>query len=358
MDLFGLLEVEPPPRPVTPWSPAALRHVPFGDAVFTLLVALTASSSFLGGASRPRRRTRTTMRRATRTRSRMGAGVPRFGAWQPLFQPYFPEWRENLEFPEPEPREGEFIFRVSLGKVWRLIAMPADSTLDDLVGLILHSVDFDDDHLYEFTYRDRLGAKVTVVHPAMDEGPWADQVPVGTLPLEPGQTMQLCVRLRRRLAIQRQAGTDRAARRQGQEAAPHPGEPRQGTAAVSELGRVTRRKPGATRGWPVSRRVLMRTDVGRKFRVADALILVAATAVGLAASRAITPDELTVQRIWEYAAQPRQGGWSLLFLAELIAEISSIAVIPTLASWTLACLLLRLRGAARRAAGFLGSQGQ
>ena len=25
----------------------------------------------------------------------------------------------------------------------------------------------------------------------MDEGPWADEIPVGTLPLEPGQTMQL-----------------------------------------------------------------------------------------------------------------------------------------------------------------------
>ena len=117
--------------------------------------------------------------------------MPRFGAWQPLFQPYFPEWRENLEFPEPEPREGMFIFRVTLGKVWRLIAMPADATLDDLVDWILRSVKFDSDHLYEFTYRDRLGAEVSAIHPAMDEGPWADQVPIGTLPLEPGQTMEL-----------------------------------------------------------------------------------------------------------------------------------------------------------------------
>ena len=89
--------------------------------------------------------------------------MPRFGAWQPLFQPYFPEWRENLEFPELEPREGTFIFRVSLGKVWRLIAMPADGTLDDLVDWILRSVKFDSDHLYEFTYRDRLGPTVSAI---------------------------------------------------------------------------------------------------------------------------------------------------------------------------------------------------
>ena len=62
-----------------------------------------------------------------------GPERPRFGAWQPIFQPYFPEWRENLEFPEPESREGIFVFRVSLGKdIWRLIAMSDEDTLDDL----------------------------------------------------------------------------------------------------------------------------------------------------------------------------------------------------------------------------------
>jgi hypothetical protein len=182
MDLFGLVEVEQPPRPVTPWSPAGVKHAPFGDAVFTLLAG--ASFDLLLRDDLP----------LAEDEEEDEAGTPsepRFGAWQPLFQPYFPEWRENLEFPEPEPREGTFIFRVSLGKIWRLIAMPADATLDDLVGLILRSVDFDSDHLYEFTYRDRLGAEASASHSAMDEGPWADQIPVGTLPLEPGQTMNL-----------------------------------------------------------------------------------------------------------------------------------------------------------------------
>ena len=97
-----------------------------------------------------------------------------------------------------ELREGTYIFRVSMddfrvspGEVWRLIAVPADATLDDLVNLVLRSVKFDDDHLYELTYRDRLGSNVSALHPAMDEGPWADQILIGTLPMEPGQTMQL-----------------------------------------------------------------------------------------------------------------------------------------------------------------------
>ena len=38
---------------------------------------------------------------------------------------------------------------------------------------------------------DRLGAKVSANSPWMDEGPWADEITIGTLPLEPGQEMKL-----------------------------------------------------------------------------------------------------------------------------------------------------------------------
>ena len=37
MDMFGLVKVKLPPRSVTTWYPAAVDHVPFGDAVFTQL---------------------------------------------------------------------------------------------------------------------------------------------------------------------------------------------------------------------------------------------------------------------------------------------------------------------------------
>jgi hypothetical protein len=84
-----------------------------------------------------------------------------------------------------------FVFRVSLGKAWRRIALGADATLHDLVGWILESVDFDDDHLYAFTYRDRFGAAAEVNHPFMDEGPRGDEVRLGDLPLNPGQSMGL-----------------------------------------------------------------------------------------------------------------------------------------------------------------------
>jgi hypothetical protein len=174
MDLFGLMVVDHPRAPIMTWLPAGLRHDSFGDAVLTLIAGKFLDSYY---------------------------GVPldaedgeaarklRFGVWQPLFQPFFPEWGRNLELPRDELRKAMFIFRISLGKVWRLIAVPSDATLADLADGIVNSVDFDNDHLFEFTYRDRLGAKRTIHHHAMDKGPWADDVTVGKLALEPGQTM-------------------------------------------------------------------------------------------------------------------------------------------------------------------------
>ncbi len=180
MDLFGFMKVGQPDRPLAPWRPSRIDHVPFGDAMMTLLASQFFSSLGISALADQ-----------DEEQEEGALEAPRFGAWQPLFQPYFPEWKKNLELPESETREGTFIFRVSLGKVWRLIAMRADDTLEDLVQWILDSVEFDNDHLYQFNYRNRLGAKVSASHPYMDESPSTDEVPIGTLPLDPGQTMEL-----------------------------------------------------------------------------------------------------------------------------------------------------------------------
>jgi hypothetical protein len=195
MDLFGLLAVVQPSPPVRTWCPAGLWHRPFGDAVFTMLL----EQEF------PPLRDDVPREEDGDEESRSDDVPPEeedgdeesqpddigFGAWQPLFQPYFPEWRENLIPPATVSRDGVYVFRVALGKVWRRIAIPADDTLDDLVHGILRSVRFDDDHLYEFRYRDRLGRTAEVHHPYMDEPPWTDDVRIGDLPLEPGQSMTL-----------------------------------------------------------------------------------------------------------------------------------------------------------------------
>jgi hypothetical protein len=196
MDLFGLMEVDQPSRPAANWSPAGVHRVPFGDAILTLVADSWLDllygegvaeeedeEDFPGGEEVPEE--------ADQDEGDGAPEDPQYGAWQGLIQPFFPEWKENLIFPAIEPRKGVFIFRVSLGKVWRLIALPSNATLGDLVHWILRSVEFDDDHLYEISYRDRRGAKVAATHPAMEEGPWADEISIGNLPIDPGQTMQL-----------------------------------------------------------------------------------------------------------------------------------------------------------------------
>lgn len=177
MDLFGLMKVEHPRSAVQPWCPAGIGHLPFGDAVFTTLWAEWRGLPF-GHSDET-------------SDAEEGAETVRFGRWQPLFQPYFPDWRNNLVLPLPEPRAGVFVFRVSLGKIWRRIAIGSSSHLDNLVSLILRAVHFDCDHLYEFIYRGRFGSEVRVHHPAMDEGPWTNEVRIADLPLAPGQSMKL-----------------------------------------------------------------------------------------------------------------------------------------------------------------------
>jgi len=115
-----------------------------------------------------------------------------WGELQPYFHPYFPEWEHNLPSPQiPEPQTGTYIFRVSLGKIWRRLAISSEATLDVLGGLILESVNFDSDHLDMFSYKHPNGRTVKVYHPYSDwvDGPTTDEVNLGELPLKPGMTM-------------------------------------------------------------------------------------------------------------------------------------------------------------------------
>jgi hypothetical protein len=184
MDLFGLVEVKPVRRDDPFWDRGSTRFSPFGNAVLALLVSGYFRSRTKGSAVQDEWNEDDEL-------SEGQADKFRFGRLQPVFQPYFPEWHNNLILPQAEAHVGVYVFRVSLGEVWRRIAISSADTLDDLLACILRSVKFDNDHLYEFAYRDRFGTTVHALHPECDEGPWADQIPIGELPLEPGQSMQL-----------------------------------------------------------------------------------------------------------------------------------------------------------------------
>jgi hypothetical protein len=117
--------------------------------------------------------------------------VRRFGNWQSALQPYFPEWRNNLVFEPPEFREGLYELTASLSSsCWRRIAISAYDTLDDLAWAIIDAFDFDGDHLYEFSFRDRDGTMTKVVREVYDEDEVrTDEMQVGYLPLSEGQSI-------------------------------------------------------------------------------------------------------------------------------------------------------------------------
>ena len=112
------------------------------------------------------------------------------GQLQPFIQPYFPQWQNNIQWPEVSFRSGTHIFRVSLSKsIWRRIAIDAETSLEFLADVILDAFDFANDHLHRFIYRSHLGTNQDVNHPYMDEGPFTSEVRVGDMTLPIGGTM-------------------------------------------------------------------------------------------------------------------------------------------------------------------------
>ncbi len=90
---------------------------------------------------------------------------------------------------EPEFQEGIYVFKIIIGKVWRRIAISGDQELDLLSDAILEAFEFDHDHLYQFTYKNRKGLAISVNAPGMEEQPFTTEVLVGNLGLNPGDIL-------------------------------------------------------------------------------------------------------------------------------------------------------------------------
>jgi Plasmid pRiA4b ORF-3-like protein len=172
LEMFGFLSVKHGcPVEGQGWQLEFVSSTPLGTAVFALL------SEGLFGDWRKVRDLEDTLPES-------------FGVLQPAFQPYVPAWRNNLSLPAWAFREGVHLFRVSLWRgLWRRIAMPAVLTLDTLAQKILDAFEFDHDHLYRFSYRNRFGVETYANHPYTDDGPRASEVRVGDVPLQEGQSI-------------------------------------------------------------------------------------------------------------------------------------------------------------------------
>ena len=109
-----------------------------------------------------------------------------------LYRDCFPQCMQTLsQNRQPEFVDGLWQFKVSWGKVWRRILIPADECADSLIAAILDAFEFDNDHLYGLSLRDRTGQMIEIAHPEIDEADYyTDEYAIGCLPLDPGQAMK------------------------------------------------------------------------------------------------------------------------------------------------------------------------
>jgi len=195
--LFGLVEIKQGKAiKGRSWIPASMRQTAFGQAVFRVLQTLSARRHYSGSLEeflllKPHVAKRDAETDADTDDDTSDPQVVRFDELQELFGPYVPAWKNSLCLSFGGFREGLFVFRVSYAKAWSRIAIPAKATLQDLADAILDAMDFDDEHLWAFSLRDRFGSPMKIEHPfAEPEDLVGDEVRIGDIPLCIGQTME------------------------------------------------------------------------------------------------------------------------------------------------------------------------
>jgi hypothetical protein len=110
-------------------------------------------------------------------------------SWETEFKKYIPDWKKSLlQVERKTTEEGNYIFKVSLGKASCKIAVPACLSLDELAYGILDA--FDNDHLYEFIYKNQYGVEESIAHPYADRTHEfsTDDCAVSYMPLYKGMT--------------------------------------------------------------------------------------------------------------------------------------------------------------------------
>lgn len=182
---FGLLEVRAkPPAEGQGWLPERIRMLDWGK------VLLGSYLSFSHHALSPKDGSAGPM---------LGfmerfEPLKRFEQWSQIVRPTIKGWQADLEIPEHIFQPGLHVFKVSLSTAcWRRIAIGGEAYLDELADVILDAFDFDSDHLYRFSYKDRFGCTIEIDHPYVaddSDNALADAVKVGEIPLIKGMRIK------------------------------------------------------------------------------------------------------------------------------------------------------------------------
>ncbi len=181
MEGFGLLEVRAkPPAEGQGWLPERIRMLDWGK------VLLGSYLHFIHQALSPKIGSASPMLGYTG----LFEPLERFEQRSRIVRPAIKGWQADLKIPAHIFQPGRHVFKVSLGATcWRRIAIGGEAYLDELAGMILDAFDFDSDHLYRFSYKDRFGCTIEVDHPYLEgdsDNALADAVKVGDIPLAKG----------------------------------------------------------------------------------------------------------------------------------------------------------------------------
>ncbi len=185
LELFGLFEIHVmPPEEGQGWRPNAIALTPWGQA----LLGTVVEARHQAGA------TEVEALAAALSIDWLFDPIAAFEDWSRSVRPAFPEWRQDLQSPEADFQPGAHQFKVSLGaRCWRRIRCGGETDLAALASTILAAFDFDEDHLYRFSYQNRYGQRIEIDHPDLvgeTDNAVADEVRIGELSLTEGQQIE------------------------------------------------------------------------------------------------------------------------------------------------------------------------
>jgi hypothetical protein len=172
LEMFGLFAIQSDiPEPGKGWNIKHIRLTPLGIALLSFLCIKFFKPDVLF------------------TIIDQQTSDDMIGLLRDVLSPYLPHWKTDLRISQGTLRTGAHIFKVSLGDMWRRIAIDGKQNLDELAAAIIDSVEFDPDHLYDFSYRNFYGALETIRHSYMEESPTTSEMLIGDISLRIGQSM-------------------------------------------------------------------------------------------------------------------------------------------------------------------------
>ena len=116
----------------------------------------------------------------------------KLGILQKKFQPYFAPLKQSLVYPESTFTSGVFLFKIQLPQATVWLEMDVGMDFEYFADAILQAFDFDNDHLYQFEYKDMSNRVQKINHYRLDvdrDERYCGDVKLGDTDIAPKSTM-------------------------------------------------------------------------------------------------------------------------------------------------------------------------